>query len=67
MTKEQIKQIDDLFFYLYDLDHNRYDRVFDYCNRRHIPIYEYLGRILDTSEKSDKDPIVIIQELFPDY
>lgn len=66
MTEEQIKQIDDLFFYLYDFDHNRYDCVSDYCTRRHIPIYEYLDSILDMSENLGKEPMEIIRELFPD-
>lgn len=66
ITKERMKQIDDLLEYMIEYDFFKYVCVFDYCTPRRIPIYEYLGSILDMSEKSGKEPMVIIRNLFPD-
>ena len=66
MTKDRMKQIDDLLDYMIEYDFFKYVCVSDYCTRRHIPIYEYLDSILDMSENLGKEPMEIIRELFPD-
>ena len=67
MTKELIKQIDDFISYLQEYDYELFSRVLKYSNlRRHISIYEYINSIFVMSEYLDKEPLVIIRELFSD-